>query len=467
MRRFALERLKEWKEKKNRKPLIIRGARQVGKTWLMKEFGASCFEKTAYVNFDSNPRMQQVFDGEINVERILLAISVETGVSVKSEDTLLIFDEIQEVPKALSSLKYFCENAPEYAIVAAGSLLGVAMHKGTSFPVGKVDFMDLYPLNFQEFLCALGEERFAELLQSGDTQMINTFASKYKDRLREYYYVGGMPEVVQSYVNDKDFGRVREIQKDLLNYYRQDFSKHAENSLVPRLNLVWDSIPMQLAKENKKFFFGQIKKGARSSEFEIAIQWLLDCGLIYKVPRVNEQVREGARAKDFELAIQWLLDCGLIHKVNRVSKPALPLKAYLNLDAFKIYLLDIGLLIAMTDLDARVIIDGNRIFTEFKGALTEQYVLQQLISEVGVIPYYYSTENSSGEIDFMVQGKTSVIPIEVKAEENLRAKSLKMFCEKYQPKIAIRTSMSDYREQEWMTNIPLYHIDRVKKYMEE
>ena len=404
MRRFALERLKEWKEKKNRKPLIIRGARQVGKTWLMKEFGASCFEKTAYVNFDSNPRMKQVFDGEINVERILLAISVETGVSVKSEDTLLIFDEIQEVPKALSSLKYFCENAPEYAIVAAGSLLGVAMHKGTSFPVGKVDFMDLYPLNFQEFLCALGEDRFAELLQSGDTQMITTFASKYKDRLREYYYVGGMPEVVQSYVNDKDFGRVREIQKDLLNYYRQDFSKHAENSLVPRLNLVWDSIPMQLAKENKKYIYGQ--------------------------------VREGARAKDFELAIQWLLDCGLIHKVNRVSKPALPLKAYLNLDAFK-------------------------------GALTEQYVLQQLISEVGVIPYYYSTENSSGEIDFMVQGKTSVIPIEVKAEENLRAKSLKMFCEKYQPQYAIRTSMSDYREQEWMTNIPLYNIDYVKKYVEE
>lgn len=433
MDRFALEKLKQWKEKKNRKPLIIRGARQVGKTWLMKEFGRTCFKKTAYVNFDSNTRMRQVFEGDINIERMILAISAETGVSINSQDTLLIFDEVQEVPKALTALKYFCEEAPQYAIVAAGSLLGVAMHKGTSFPVGKVDFMDLYPLNFREFLCALGEERFVEILDSSDTDMVTMFKSKYMDRVREYYYVGGMPEVVQCYVDTKDFNEVREIQKNLLNYYQQDFSKHAEATLVPRLNLVWNSIPMQLAKENKKYIYGQ--------------------------------VREGARAKDFELAIQWLMDCGLIHKVQRIKKPDLPLKAYVDLNAFKIYLLDIGLLIAMVDLDARVIIDGNRIFTEFKGALTEQYVLQQFIADLGVEVYYYSTEKSSGEIDFLLQGKNSVLPVEVKAEENLRAKSLKAFCEKYHPAYAVRTSMSDYREQEWMTNIPLYNICRIKQYL--
>ena len=435
MDRFALEKLKQWKEKKNRKPLIIRGARQVGKTWLMKEFGRTCFKKMAYVNFDSNTRMRQVFEGDINIERLILAISAETGVSIDSRDTLLIFDEVQEVPKALTALKYFCEEASEYAIVAAGSLLGVAMHKGTSFPVGKVDFMDLYPLSFREFLCALGEMRFVEILDSSDTDMVTMFKSKYIDRLREYYFVGGMPEVVQSYLDSKDFNQVREIQKNLLNYYQQDFSKHAEATLVSRLNLVWNSIPMQLAKENKKYIYGQ--------------------------------VREGARAKDFELAIQWLMDCGLIHKVQRIKKPGLPLKAYLDLDAFKIYLLDIGLLMAMVDLDARVIIDGNRIFTEFKGALTEQYVLQQLIADLGVEAYYYSTEKSSGEIDFLLQGKSSILPLEVKAEENLRAKSLKAFCEKYHPVCAVRTSMSDYREQEWMTNIPLYNICRIKKYLDQ
>ena len=435
MDRFALEKLKQWKEKKNRKPLIIRGARQVGKTWLMKEFGRTCFKKMAYVNFDSNTRMRQVFEGDINIERLILAISAETGVSIDSRDTLLIFDEVQEVPKALTALKYFCEEASEYAIVAAGSLLGVAMHKGTSFPVGKVDFMDLYPLSFREFLCALGEMRFVEILDSSDTDMVTMFKSKYIDRLREYYFVGGMPEVVQSYLDSKDFNQVREIQKNLLNYYQQDFSKHAEATLVSRLNLVWNSIPMQLAKENKKYIYGH--------------------------------VREGARAKDFELAIQWLMDCGLIHKVQRIKKPGLPLKAYLDLDAFKIYLLDIGLLMAMVDLDARVIIDGNRIFTEFKGALTEQYVLQQLIADLGIEAYYYSTEKSSGEIDFLLQGKSSILPLEVKAEENLRAKSLKAFCEKYHPACAVRTSMSDYREQEWMTNIPLYNICRIKKYLDQ
>ena len=435
MERFALSRMKEWKENENRKPLNIRGARQVGKTWIMKTFGQQYFEKTAYVNFDNNARMKQVFEGDLDIERLVLSISAETGVSIEAENTLIIFDEVQEVPKALTSLKYFYENAPQYAIVAAGSLLGVALHQGTSFPVGKVDFLDLYPLNFREFLCAMGEKQFVSMLDSCDTQMVTVFKTKYIERLREYYFVGGMPEVVKDFSEKKDYNRVRAIQKNLINYYQQDFSKHAEIKLVPRLNLVWNSIPMQLAKENKKYIYGQ--------------------------------VREGSRAKDFELAIQWLLDCGLIHKVQRIQKPDLPLKAYIDFDAFKLFLVDIGLLIAMTDLDAKVIIEGNKIFTEFKGALTEQYILQQLISDVGVIPYYYSTQNSKGEIDFLVQGKTSVIPIEVKAEENLKAKSLKAFCEKYQPSYAVRTSMSDYREQDWMTNIPLYAVKWIKNYVNQ
>lgn len=435
MERFAMEKLIKWKNSKYRKPMIIRGARQVGKTWLMKEFGKQEFDKVAYINFDQNTRMKGVFEGDLNIERLILALSAETGVSINANDTLITFDEVQEVPRALTSLKYFNENAPEYAIVAAGSLLGVALHQGTSFPVGKVDFLDLYPLNYKEFLLALGEERFANLLDSDDISMITTFKQKYIERLKEYYFIGGMPEVVNDFVRNKDFNKVREIQNNLLNYYQQDFSKHAPNILVPRLNMVWNSIPMQLAKENKKFIYGQL--------------------------------REGARAKDFELAIQWLEDCGLIHKVERISKPGLPLKAYMDLSAFKIYLSDVGLLSAMGELSVQAIVDGNRIFTEFKGALTEQFVLQQLISQLGLHAYYYSAEKSRGEVDFMVQGNSTIIPIEVKAEENLQAKSLKAFVEKYNPKYAVRTSMSDYREESWLINIPLYNIDRVKKLVEK
>ena len=435
MERFAMEKLIAWKDSKYRKPMIIRGARQVGKTWLMKEFGKREFEKVAYINFDQNTRMKGVFEGDLNIERLILALSAETGVSINADNTLIIFDEVQEVPRALTSLKYFNENAPEYAIVAAGSLLGVALHQGTSFPVGKVDFLDLYPLNYKEFLLALGEERFVNLLDSDDLPMITTFKEKYIERLKQYYFIGGMPEVVYDFVQKKDFNKVREIQNNLLNYYQQDFSKHAPNILVPRLNMVWNSIPMQLAKENKKFIYGQL--------------------------------REGARAKDFELAIQWLEDCGLIHKVERISKPGLPLKAYMDLSAFKIYLSDVGLLSAMGGLSMQAIVDGNRIFTEFKGALTEQFVLQQLISQLGLHAYYYSAEKSRGEVDFLVQGNSSIIPIEVKAEENLQAKSLKAFVEKYNPKYAVRTSMSDYREETWLINIPLYHIDKVKKLVEQ
>ena len=425
MKRFALEKLIEWKNKPNRKPLIIRGARQVGKTWLMKEFGKICFEKVAYVNFDSNTRMQQVFDGEISIDRIVLAISAETGISIDAENTLLIFDEVQEVPKALSSLKYFCENAPEYAIVAAGSLLGVALHKGTSFPVGKVDFMDLYPLTFQEFLCALGEERFVSILQSSDTDMVTMFKSKYMDRLREYYYVGGMPEVVQAYIETKDFNLVREIQKNLLNYYQQDFSKHADISLVPRLNLVWNSVPMQLAKENKKFIYGQVRKGSR--------------------------------AKDFELAIQWLADAGIVYKVSRIKEPKMPLKFYEDRDAFKLFLLDCGLLACMTDASADQMLIGDNVFTEFKGAFTEQYVLQQLLA-LGLKPYYWSNTKTPSEIDFIIQDSQRVIPVEVKAEENVRARSLAQFIKDNPGLKGLRISMKGYVDQEWMENIPIIAI---------
>lgn len=423
MQRSLMKSLCRWKDKRNRKPLIIQGARQVGKTWIMKEFGKRYFERTVYVSFDNNERMKNVFDIDYNVQRIISAIKIESGQRIEPENTLLIFDEIQEVPKALTALKYFCENAPEYAILAAGSLLGVALHEGTSFPVGKVDFLNLYPMTYQEFLIAVGEEGLSELLDSGDYGMINAFGRKYADLLRRYYYIGGMPEAVQVYLDTDDFQEVRSVQRKLLTYYANDFSKHAPTGVVPRIQMVWNSVPMQLAKENRKFIYGA--------------------------------VREGARAKDFELAIQWLTDCGLLHKCFRVKKSGMPLIAYMDMPSFKLYMLDIGLLAAQGNLDARILLEGNHVFGEFKGALTEQFIAQELTAE-GMELYYYSAENSRGEIDFLLQEGTQIIPVEVKAEENLQAKSLRSYCAKYHPHTVIRTSMSDYREQDWMVNVPLY-----------
>lgn len=426
MQRYVMEQLIKWKEKPNRKPLILKGARQVGKTWLMKEFGKQYFKYTAYVNFDNNEKMLDVFGMDYNVERILMAINIETGVRMVPGETLIIFDEIQENPKALASLKYFCENAPEYAVVAAGSLLGVAIHKGISFPVGKVDILEVHPMSFREFLLAVGEEGLVQLIDSEDTMLMSTFREKYIDWLKKYYYIGGMPEVVASFVQNKDFAEVRYLQKKILEMYENDFSKHITENELPRIRMVWNSIPMQLAKENKKFFFGKIK--------------------------------EGARAKDFEVAIEWLLDCGLIKKIYKVSKPAMPLKAYIDFSTFKLYILDVGLLGALSDLDAKSILEGNSIFVEFKGALTEQYVLQQLVADTEYTPYYFTETKSEGEIDFLIQKGRDIVPIEVKAEENLRAKSLRLYCEKYLPNLAIRTSMSDYRKQEWMVNMPLWMV---------
>ena len=423
--RFLMKKMENWLKKEKRKPLIIYGARQVGKTWLMKEFGKRYFSNTVYINFENNPRMKRSFSQDFDLKRIIEDLKVESGRNFSAEDTLLIFDEVQEVPEALTCLKYFCENAPEYHIVAAGSLLGIALHAGTPFPVGKVDILRLYPLSFREFLLAVGEERLCEALTDCKFDTWRVFSDRYITYLRSYYFVGGMPEAVSQYLADGDHDAVREIQRNILQYYETDFSKHAPKEVIPRIRMVWDSLPAQLAKENKKFIYGII--------------------------------REGARAKDYELAIEWLKDYGLIYKSYRVKKPGLPLSAYMEQSVFKMFMLDVGLLAAKSRLSKKVLLEGSRIFEEFKGALTESFIAQELMVS-GEELYYYSTENSSGEIDFVLQSETGIIPLEVKAEENLRARSLRAFCDKYKPESAIRSSMSDFREQDWMTNVPLYAL---------
>ena len=425
MRRDAMQQLYDWKEKTTRKPLIVRGARQVGKTWLMKEFASSAYRQFAYINFEDNEVMKDVFQKDFDVERILMAIQLVTGIVVDTE-TLIIFDEIQEAPRGLTALKYFQEKAPQYHVVAAGSLLGIAMHSNDSFPVGKVDFMDLYPLSFSEFLEAVGQEAFARLLAKKDWGLIAAFRSKLIDLLKQYYYVGGMPEVVNAFINHKDYAEVRQLQQTILDSYDRDFSKHAPIAEVPRIRMIWRSVPAQLAKENKKFIYGVVK--------------------------------EGARAKDFELAIEWLIDAGLIYKVSRVKKAGIPLSAYEDFSAFKLFLLDTGLMGAMSGLPPQALLEGNVLFSDYKGAITEQYVLQQLKSVKGLSIYYWSSDTSRGELDFLLQKDVSVIPVEVKAEENLQSKSLRFFVEKNAGLHGVRFSMSDYRKQEWMINYPLYSV---------
>ncbi len=431
MYREKINELRNWKESKNRKPLIIRGARQVGKTWLMKEFGKKYYEKCAYINFDDNTRMTKLFEEDFDLNRIIQGLKIESGVNIEPENTLIIFDEIQETPKALKALKYFYENAREYNIVSAGSLLGVALHSGTSFPVGKVDFLDLTPLSFFEFLEALNEKELLELLTNNDFEMLNIFSNKLKEYLKLYYYIGGMPEAVNSYIQNKDLIEVRQIQKKLLEAYEQDFSKHAPTNIVPRIRQLWNNIPTQLAKENKKFIYGLI--------------------------------REGARAREYEIALSWLIDCGLIYQVNRVNNSKVPLSAYQDFNAFKLYLLDVGLLAAKAGIDAKTLLEGNDIFEEFKGSLTEQYVLCQLKQCTNLDIFYWSSDTGIAELDFITQIGKINIPIEVKANENLQAKSLKTFVQKYNTKTNIRTSMSDYRKEEWLVNIPLYDIGNIER----
>lgn len=426
MKREALKQLYKWKENPDRKPLIIRGARQVGKTWLMKEFASEAYPQYAYINFEDNEIAKNIFQKDFDIERILLALQLVTNITITT-DTLIIFDEIQEAPRGITSLKYFQEKAPQYHVIAAGSLLGVAMHKNESFPVGKVDFMDLYPLSFLEYLDALGEQNFVKLLLQKDWEMTVLFHSKLQEYLRQYFYIGGMPEVVLSFITNKDFSKVRQLQQNILESYDRDFSKHAPITDVPRIRMVWKSILSQLSKENRKFIYGSLK--------------------------------EGARAKDFELAIEWLKDAGLIYKVNRTKKGELPLTAYEDLSAFKLFVVDTGLLCAMSNLPPKVLLDGNTLFTDYKGALTEQYVLQQLKCIKDLSIYYWSAENSRGEIDFLLQYEAEVIPVEVKAEENLQSKSLRTFIDKHPQLHGIRFSMSNYREQDWITNYPLYAVE--------
>lgn len=424
MKRETIQQLFEWKRRANRKPLIIRGARQVGKTWLMMEFARQAYVKWVYVNFEDEEMLQHLFEPDFDITRILTALSLRFQVDV-DEETLIIFDEIQAAPRGVTSLKYFYEKAPQYHIITAGSLLGIAMHKGDSFPVGKVDFLQLEPMNFKEFLIATGHEKLAELIAGGAWDSLTYVKDKLVQLLRTYYYVGGMPEAVKTYCDGQGFDEVRRVQQNILMTYENDFSKHAPATEVPRIRMVWHSITSQLAKENRKFIYGVL--------------------------------RPGARAREFEPAVEWLLDAGLVYKVNRTKSGELPLSAFEDFGTFKLFMLDVGLMCAMNKLSADSILLGNAVFSTFRGAMTEQYVCQQLIGRMDFI-YYWSAENSRGEIDFLVQHRERVIPIEVKAEENLKSKSLSAFVARYPSLHAVRFSMSDYRNQDWMTNVPLYGI---------
>ena len=428
MIRYAIEDLKSWKANPNRKPLILQGARQVGKTWLMKQFAAECFERSVYINFENNQLLEHLFAKDFDIDRILLELQIATHTSITS-DTLLLFDELQEVKRGVTALKYFQEQRPEQPIIAAGSLLGIAMHRDDSFPVGKVDFLTLYPMSFFEFAEAMGEGLLVSQMQKQNWNVLLSHASTLETLLRQYFYIGGMPEVVNAFVQNKDFQQVRAIQQTILDSYDRDFSKHAPDREVPRIRMIWRSVSGQLAKENKKFIYGFLK--------------------------------QGARAKDFELALSWLQDAGLIYKVHRTKAGLLPLSAYEDFAAFKVYLLDVGLLSAMSGLSAQMLLQKNDMLREFKGALNEQYVLQELRTNRKNIIYYWSQDNSQGEIDFLVQQGDMILPIEVKAEENLQAKSLKWFVEHHKGLHGLRFSMSNYREQDWLTNYPLYSVEAI------
>lgn len=423
MKRTIYEYLLEWKNKQGRKPLVLYGARQTGKTWILKEFGKNEYQDVAYINCDNNPVLSQSFF-DYDVERLIRVFSAITNIEIKKGKTLIILDEIQEIPLALTSLKYFQENASEYHIAVAGSLLGVSVHQGTGFPVGKVDELTLYPMSFKEFLMANGKENLVHFMENHEWLHDSSLAIIFKEQLRQYYFTGGMPEAVQCYIETQNLIKTRSIQKRILNDYNQDFSKHVPSNQLAKVRLVFNSIPAQIAKENKKFFYRAIKKGGRAKEFEDAIQWLVNAGLVYKV--------------------------------NRVDKIELPLKHYEDFDCFKLFLCDLGLLGAMNDTPASHILVGDNIFKEYKGSFTEQYVCQELISAM-FIPYYFSNENSTLEIDFVIQ-KENVYPIEVKAEENLKSKCLRTIVNNNSSLKGWRFSMSYYRDQDWMVNVPLYFV---------
>jgi predicted AAA+ superfamily ATPase len=432
-----MKELIKWKHKKNRLPLILRGAHQVGKSWLLNEFGAVAFDDVFYINFESSPELKEVFDGDISPQRITELLGALHGRRIKPNETLLIFDEVQEIPRALTALKYFAESAPDYAVCCAGSLLGVALHSGTSFPVGKVDFLTLKPLNFEEFLMANNEDAMIEFIRGvrgSDMQKIpKAAADKLTDYLKLYFVVGGMPSAVASWLETRDYSLVEERQRNILTTYENDFSKHAPRSVVPKLRHLWNSIPSQMAKENKKFIYGL--------------------------------VREGARAREYEEAMLWLLDSGLLRKVGRITKAAAPLKAYEDLKAFKLYHLDVGLLRVMSELSPSVILDGIRIFEEFKGALTEQFVLSELIGKDFIRNLYYWTSDGKAEVDFVFADDRNIYPLEVKAGKNLQSKSLQVYRERYEPKLAIRTALSNLSLEDGLLNIPLFALFNIENYL--
>jgi hypothetical protein len=431
MNRLAMESLRKWKSNPKRKPLIIHGARQVGKTWLMKEFGRLRYKNTAYIWFEKNPRMQNLFSADMDIRRILAGLELEADCKINPKETLIIFDEIQECPNALTALKYFNENAPEYDIMAAGSLLGVTLHPETSFPVGKVEFLNLYPLCFSEFLPAIGEERLCELIKKHDWELMKIFRDKLIYCLKMYFFVGGMPEAVREFAEGRDFDLARKIQKEILESYEQDFSKHIPVSHLQKVRQLWASIPPQLAKENKKFIYKNIQKNATASTFETSLEWLSNCGLIHKIPRV--------------------------------SKPAPPIRGYENTGAFKLFLCDIGLLSAMSELDAKIILEGDAMFTEFKGALTEQYACQEMKLLNNARIAYWTNEGATAEVDFVLQLGSRIIPVEVKAATNLKAKSLAVYREKFKPDAAIRTSLADHKKTGNLIDIPLYALGELGK----
>lgn len=434
MERAAYQNLLKWKNNPHRKPLLIKGARQVGKTWLMKTFGSNEYDSVAYINFEKVTQLADLFEPDFDIHRILRFVQLATGIIPREGKTLIIFDEIQSVKRGLLALKYFYEDAPQYHVMSAGSLLGLSIHTNESFPVGKVDFLHLYPLSYQEFMLAMGKRGLMETLQSQDWNLINTFKGQYIDLLKQYYFVGGMPEVVDAYIRNNDYQEVRTIQHTILESFDNDFSKHPPLDLIPRLKMVWNAIPSQLAKENRKFIYGAVKRGGR--------------------------------AKEFELAIEWLLDAGLLYKVNRVSNATIPLGGFEDISAFKLFVVDVGLLGAMSGLDAKTLIDGHALFGQYKGALTEQYVLQQIKTIDDAAIYYWTPQAGMAEIDFLLQLSQNVIPVEVKASENLKAKSLRSFREKYHPSVLVRTSMSDYRVDESLMNIPLYAIGLLRELIE-
>lgn len=427
MNRDALEYLMKWKESKFRKPLIIKGARQVGKTWLMRKFGENYYSSVAYINFENNDRMKQLFDKDYDIDRLIFGLQIESNTQI-DENTLVIFDEIQEVPKALTSLKYFKENAPQYHVLAAGSALGVGLHEGYSFPVGKVDFLNLYPMTFLEFLQASENNQLVDLIKSRDFDLMTVFKDKLIDLLKHYYFIGGMPEAVFVYQETYDLNQVRDVHRRLIDGYEQDFSKHVPNLLLPRVRMAWQSIPAQLSRENRKFVYGLVK--------------------------------EGARAREYEIALQWLFDMNVAAKVVRITKPDIPLNAYQDPNSFKIFVNDVGLLSTLSNLDMKRLLEGNQIFEEFKGALTEQFVFQEIRSLDNLTPHYWSADRSSAEVDFVIEYEGKIVPIEVKATNNLRGKSLKSYFDRYHPEKSIRTSLADFRDEGWLINIPLYALSQ-------